>query len=61
VTDRYPSIKLTMTDAQAAELEHEIAVVLWQRGRDPASRPDEDVVDVALARASGYVGRLRHA
>ena len=50
-----------MTAAQAAELEHEIAVVLWQRGRDPASRPDEDVVDVALARASGYVGRLRHA
>lgn len=54
-----PRITRTMTEAQAAELEHEVAVVMEARGLDPATEPSEDVIDVALVRTSGYAGARR--
>lgn len=55
----YAELLRTMTRDQARELDHEVAVILWQRGRDPESAPDADVVDMALARTARNAGAKR--
>lgn len=55
----YAELLRTMTRDQARELDHEVAVILSQLGRDPASAPDADVIDMAMARTARRAGAKR--
>lgn len=55
----YAELLRTMTRDHARELDHEVAVILWQRGRDPSSVPDAEVVDMAMARTARSAGAKR--